>query len=223
VLGLYRDDDVPGWMIPQMYFDYLLSGNVRSLAPVFEHNRLDLLAMVALVGRFGQMLADGLVPDDAADLYGLGTLLEDVGEHDRALSAYRAALAVGLPPDLRGRALVRTAVMHRRDNRRDLAAEAWRRLVEERGDTAARALVELAKHYEHEERDYDTAADLTRQASLLVSLKPWLGAGDTAPDLLARRLARLERRLHGPIRRSAPRSSSGRRAATQPNALAASP
>jgi len=194
VLGHFRDDDVPGWIIPQLFFDYLRSGDVRTLAQVFEHNRLDLLAMVALVGRLGQMLDEEVVPDDGPDLYGLGTLLDDLGEAERALRAYETALTLGLPPDLRSRALIRMAVALRRSGRRDLAAQAWERLARERGDSAARALVELAKHYEHEEHDYETAADLTRQAGLLVGLRPWVTGPDTAQDQLARRLARLERK-----------------------------
>ena len=208
VLHHYRDDDVPGWLIPGLYFDYLRTGDVRPLSPVFEHNRLDLLAMVALVGRFGQILTGEAGPDDPRDLYGLGTIFEDLGLVDRALDSYETALGIGLPYDLQGSALIRIAVTHRRAERGELALAAWQRLADFQGDAAARALVEMAKHYEHGQRDYALATDLTRQASLLVGQKPWLAGGDTAPDALGQRLARLERKA---ARLNKPSGQRGRR------------
>ena len=41
ILGLHRQDDVPGWEIPSRYFGYARTGDASGLAAVFEHNRLD--------------------------------------------------------------------------------------------------------------------------------------------------------------------------------------
>jgi uncharacterized protein YprB with RNaseH-like and TPR domain len=49
ILGLPRHGDVPGWMVPQLFFRYLQNGDARGLAQVGEHNRRDLLTMVGLV------------------------------------------------------------------------------------------------------------------------------------------------------------------------------
>ncbi|MEK6665539.1 MAG: ribonuclease H-like domain-containing protein, partial [candidate division NC10 bacterium] len=46
VLGLERVDDVPGALIPSLYFHYLRSRRAEALQPVFEHNRLDVLSLV---------------------------------------------------------------------------------------------------------------------------------------------------------------------------------
>src|SRR6266571_5373207 len=39
VLGLEREDDVPGALIPPLYFDFLRSRRAAPLARVFDHNR----------------------------------------------------------------------------------------------------------------------------------------------------------------------------------------
>ncbi|MBS2039489.1 ribonuclease H-like domain-containing protein [bacterium] len=49
ILGLPRQGDVPGWMVPQIFFRYLQTGCARGLAQVAEHNRRDILTMVGLV------------------------------------------------------------------------------------------------------------------------------------------------------------------------------
>src|SRR2546425_1083201 len=57
VLGLEREDDVPGALIPTLYFDFLRSRRAAPLARVFDHNRHDVLSLVALLGWFGRALA----------------------------------------------------------------------------------------------------------------------------------------------------------------------
>ncbi|HJX35663.1 MAG TPA: ribonuclease H-like domain-containing protein, partial [Dehalococcoidales bacterium] len=45
VLGVEREGDIPGWEIPQRYFDWLRHRDGRLLASIFEHNQLDLISM----------------------------------------------------------------------------------------------------------------------------------------------------------------------------------
>src|SRR5207247_1110395 len=77
VIGLERENDVPGALIPALYFDFLRSRRAAPLGRVFDHNRHDVLSLVALLGWFGRALA---APDHlgAEDLAGLGRLWEPV-------------------------------------------------------------------------------------------------------------------------------------------------
>ena len=40
--------DVPGWLIPQLYQDYLRTGATRQMNRVMYHNLYDVLSMVTL-------------------------------------------------------------------------------------------------------------------------------------------------------------------------------
>ena len=95
VLGLAREDDVPGGLIPLLYFDYLRTRRAGPLRRIFEHNRSDVLSLVALVGWFGRALLDGssVRPEELA---GLGRLWEPF-DLERSLACYRTALGAGLP------------------------------------------------------------------------------------------------------------------------------
>ena len=44
-----RSGDIPGNLIPERYHDYVRSRNPRLVAPVFYHNRLDLLCLAELL------------------------------------------------------------------------------------------------------------------------------------------------------------------------------
>jgi hypothetical protein len=57
LLELDRGDDLPGAMMPQLYFRYLRSADTRALPRIFAHNRWDLLALAALAARAESLLA----------------------------------------------------------------------------------------------------------------------------------------------------------------------
>jgi hypothetical protein len=55
ILGVRRDDDIPGQMVPEFYETYLRSGNCGPLVPVVEHNRQDVVSLARL---FFHLLGD---------------------------------------------------------------------------------------------------------------------------------------------------------------------
>ncbi len=189
VLGLEREDDVPGALIPALYFDFLRSRRAAPLVRVFAHNRDDILSLVALLAWFGAALAahDHL---DAEELAGLGRLWEPA-DLARALACYRGALAGGLAGAAAQRVRLRLARWEKRAARWEAARELW--------EAASRHDVfdplpweELAKLHEHRRRDLARARAIVEEALALAGAA---GAAARTLDALAYRLGRLERRL----------------------------
>ncbi|WP_332448545.1 ribonuclease H-like domain-containing protein [Methanoculleus sp.] len=56
VLGVSRESDVPGWMVPEFYDAYRRTGSPGPLLPVVEHNRQDLVSLARL---FALLRGDG--------------------------------------------------------------------------------------------------------------------------------------------------------------------
>lgn len=200
LLGVEREDDVPGWAIPALYFEYVRRGEVRPLRAVFRHNALDILSLVVLTAHLGRLWGMP-APEDADDCLALARWEESEGRLLEAIPLYQAALASGLDGGLRTYARRRLARLHRRQGRWEDAARLWQ---EEAGDGGAadrrlEALVELAKLEEHRRRDYAAAEALARRAlSLLevVSVKDGSGGACLAQrEALEHRLWRLRRRL----------------------------
>ncbi len=189
VLGLTREDDVPGAMIPLLYFDYLRSRRAAPLRRVFEHNRSDVLSLVALVSWFGRALA-GESPVRPEELAGLGRLWEPV-DLERGLACYRAALEAGLPESVARWARLRLAWWEKRAARWEAARTLWEAA---RGHQVfdPRPWEELAKYHEHRARDLATAREVVTDA---LGLARAAGAAARVLDAFAYRLDRLNRRL----------------------------
>jgi hypothetical protein len=85
---------------------------------------------------------------------------------------------------------MRLAGIHKRLRSWDAALSIWERMVDDGGDSAMWALVEMAKYYEHTEKDYEAALDAVRHAMMLLELR----AGSLAdPDM--REIEHRHRRL----------------------------
>jgi len=48
ILGICREDDIPGQMVPEFYETYLKTGNCGPLIPIIEHNRQDVVSLALL-------------------------------------------------------------------------------------------------------------------------------------------------------------------------------
>ncbi len=48
ILGIRREDDIPGQMVPEFYEAYLRTGNCGPLIPVVEHNKQDVVSLALL-------------------------------------------------------------------------------------------------------------------------------------------------------------------------------
>jgi uncharacterized protein YprB with RNaseH-like and TPR domain len=189
VLGLAREDDVPGGIIPMLYFDYLRTRRAAPLRRVFEHNRHDVLTLVGLVGWFGRALSDeaSVRPEERA---GLGRLWEPF-DLDRALACYRSALDDGLPEAVARWARLRLAWWEKRAARWTAACELWDAARRHDGFDP-RPWEELAKFHEHRARDLAAARAIVEDA---IGLARAAGAAARVLEAFAYRLDRLNRRL----------------------------
>jgi len=54
ILGLHRETDLPGELVPEFYYEYLRTGNAGFLKPIVDHNRQD---VISLVNVFSELVA----------------------------------------------------------------------------------------------------------------------------------------------------------------------
>jgi hypothetical protein len=189
VLRVVRERDVPGSVIPSLYFQFLRRRVAAPLRDVIAHNRHDVLALVALLGWLGRAL-DGATPLSAEEHAGLGKLWERT-DVQRACACYEAALAAGLDGQGAHAVRLRLARWEKRRARWAAARTLWETAT---GAPAfdPRPWEELAKFHEHRARDLSTARAVVVRALDLASAT---GAAGRVIESFARRLARLERRL----------------------------
>jgi hypothetical protein len=197
VLGLAREDDVPGGLIPTLYFEWLRRKRARPLVRVFAHNRDDVLSLAALVGWFGAALGDAPVLR-AEEWAGLGRLWEPV-DLERGLGCYRVALDAGLDGEAAQWVRLRLALWEKRAARWETACGLWE-TARAHDVFDPRPWEELAKFHEHRARDFASARAVVTDA---LDLARAAGAAARVLDALGHRLGRIERRL-GAAARVAP-------------------
>lgn len=195
VLGLKRSsEEVPGYEIPFLYFDYLRTRDARPLAGVFYHNAMDVVAMAALLTYVNEMIMqpyEGRV-EYGLDFIALGKLFEDLGHWDEAARLFERGLECEITESDFGVAVKRLSILQKRRGDFDEAIRLWERAAAQ-GHIYAH--IEMAKYFEHKCRDLKSAIQWTRSALEHVERadlpayvrKYWV-------DEISHRLARLERK-----------------------------
>jgi tetratricopeptide (TPR) repeat protein len=164
ILGVERTQaEVPGWMIPELYFEYLRSGDARPLTGIFYHNANDILSLAGLFYYLARMLGDpsGDPAISGLDIAALARLYEELGDLITAIQLYERSLDQGLPRDFYLQTLSRFASLYRRQGNWDGAIYLWQKAAEQQ---QIEACIELAKYYEHNRRDYIEAISWTQNA-----------------------------------------------------------
>jgi tetratricopeptide (TPR) repeat protein len=198
IVRFYRsNDDIPGWMIPEIYFEYLRSGDARPLAGVIYHNARDILSLAALYGHVAGMLKDPInqAAGYALDLAAIARLYEGMGWIEKAARLYERSLEMGdLPEDFFFKTMERYALLHRRQGDWEKAANLWK-MAGEKGQVFA--CIELAKYYEHRERNYVEALQWAKKALENIEIdRYYFGSGRALEKDIERRIGRLYQRVH---------------------------
>jgi tetratricopeptide (TPR) repeat protein len=99
-----------------------------------------------------------------AEMAGIARWLRQAGEPEQALTLFRRAIETGLKDDLLFRTLWDVALLERKRGCADAALAMWTDLAAARNPFQVKAYEELAKHYEHREKNYSMALEMTRGA-----------------------------------------------------------
>jgi uncharacterized protein YprB with RNaseH-like and TPR domain len=157
ILGVERgDEEVPGYLIPEMYFDYLKNQDARPMAGIFYHNAIDILSLAGLFSHMSFLLHNphSSKIQHGEDVVALARFFEAIGELDQAESLYRKALQSDLLEDLYWDSLERFSFLLKRKGDWEATLALWE-IAAENG--ALYAYEELAKYFEHHVRDLQHA------------------------------------------------------------------
>jgi len=164
ILGVEREGDIPGWEIPQRYFDWLRRRDPRLLADIFEHNRLDVISMATLTAHLVEILtAQAAAKYTHADDYLAAARLHLKRANAEGAQKILNIFQEDTCPEFSSRSNKKLAQLYKRTGKIDQAADIWRQM------TACEpvefyAISEMAKYLEHRERDYRQAKALIEKA-----------------------------------------------------------
>ncbi|MDO9120664.1 MAG: ribonuclease H-like domain-containing protein [Anaerolineaceae bacterium] len=158
ILNIPRsEDEVPGWMIPEIYFNYIRSGDASQIANVVYHNAMDIVSLAALYFAITQMLDKDLFTSKlhSWDVFAIGQLYEVIGEVNKSITIYEHCLQlIDIEQSKKQEINSRLAKLYKKTACWQKAKVLW----ETNGNSGdIEACIELAKYYEHEMRDVPNA------------------------------------------------------------------
>ena len=199
VLGVRRHGDIPGEEIPRTYFNFVRGGDPRRLISIFSHNADDILSLAALTGKVVERLGK-VAPEelDPVEVYSLGRMHLRRGALEEASLFLEKSDYDLLPFRIFLRSQKELSMAYKRKGEWSRAVELWIQTIEtfdpsqvsseERLDLFA--FEELAKYFEHQEKDINRAIEFTRLALELVETLCWT----ETEEKLKHRLQRLHRK-----------------------------
>lgn len=180
LLGIERAENVPGELIPEIWFSFLRHGEAPLMGAAMSHNADDVASLARIVARIHDMYDDPLrwSSPRSVDLGSFGRSLFALGRGEEGAALLESALRDGDED-----AGLRLARAHRRAGRIDELRELVHLLPQ-----SFRSCVERAKFYEHVDRDWAQALQWTGRAQRLAET-------DDESEALRLRRRRLEARL----------------------------
>jgi len=155
ILGIRRELDVAGFEVPGIYLEYLRSGSPGRLDAVLEHNLQDVRTLAELLIVVNSILSAGntipaaeagaAAPSHQADRTALGSFFLSRDER-WGIDLLKESFSAG--DDGAGRAL---SLYYKRAGAWEEAVDLWKRMALKRRSLFA--AVELAKYFEHRERN----------------------------------------------------------------------
>ncbi len=191
LLGVSREDDLPGALVPQAYFAYLRSRDFGPIDRILTHNRQDIVSLAQLSFFLCKEYSRPEEIGYQQDLLSMARAHEKEGRKQQAVKCYRLCAHGATRPE----AFQALALHEKRQGKADNAIRLYTAMLR-RGDDPVQACQALAKLYEHGKRDIEKALHYTRQGLLLLS-EPSLsldGAVQEQRNALQYRYARLRRK-----------------------------
>lgn len=164
ILGIQREGDIPGWEIPQRYFDWLRRRDPLLLVDIFEHNRLDVISMAALTAHLVEIMnAQAMTEYVKSDDYLAAARLLLKRSNTQGVEKILDIFKENIGTDFSVQSKKKLAQLFKKTGRLDEAAQIWQELA---AYTPADfyAVSELAKWLEHHIRDYSRAKILIDKA-----------------------------------------------------------
>jgi uncharacterized protein YprB with RNaseH-like and TPR domain len=167
IVSFLRGPDIPGSMIPRVYFDFVNHGSnlaYRQLQSVFTHNVYDIVSLAALtVCACDRVTIEPASFDNPLDLYSLARILENTPDWKSSRALYEMARAGGLPEPARFRAAESLSVIYRRSGEHEHALAVCLELIQSTSFSMA-AFEGAAIHYERIEGNPARALEIVDEA-----------------------------------------------------------
>lgn len=167
ILDIQRVDDVPGFLAPMIYFDYVETQKPEGMLGIIKHNEIDILSLISLYTHLTFQILRMDQNQTVKEAFEVGRWFTYLGEDTAAENTF-IELASGVSKEAyHSRWQLSLQLKKKKDY--ETASEIWENLskVSDTG-IAYDSSLELSKWYEHKKRDYEKALFFGQKAKLLL-------------------------------------------------------
>jgi uncharacterized protein len=196
ILGIERTEDVPGYLAPMLYFDFLSTQNPEGIFGVLKHNEMDLLSLIILYIHLSKQILGANEIHNATEQFEMARWFDSLGETNAAKKTYeQVAERNGQEA---AKAKWNLALLLKKEKRYEEAKKIYEELLQDKSDLLKiKAATELAKLYEHHFKQVREAYKYALQSYHLWKsfTRIYKQKNDAQEYELLKRLHRLERKL----------------------------
>ncbi|WAA10595.1 ribonuclease H-like domain-containing protein [Fervidibacillus albus] len=164
ILGINRKEDLPGYLAPMVYFDFLQTKNPEGILQVMNHNEQDVLTLIVLYTHLSFQLLGLDQQRTNGELLSLGTWYSQLKETELAISLLEKGI-VDLDGMEKWKGMVELAGQYKKIKNEQKALRLYERVAEiAEGSIKIKACIEGAKIFEHRLKDFYSARELAETA-----------------------------------------------------------
>jgi uncharacterized protein len=195
VLGIKRKDDIPGFLAPMIYFDFIERKDPEGMLGIIKHNEIDILSLISLYTHLSFQILQMDERQTSREVYEVGRWLSTLGESSEAAIAFNKISEGESSEALDARFAL--AFEHKKHKNWDEAAILWKGIAE-KGCINMKVIscIELAKIYEHRLKDIGEALIYSKKALNLLDANDGSEKLTLKQEDLHRRIVRLERKFN---------------------------
>jgi len=163
VLGIKRDGDIPGFLAPMLYFDFVENKNPEGIFGVLQHNETDILSLITLYIHLSKNVFRLSLKEASEDQYEISRWFHALGEISVAEDGFKQVIQSKTGESTNAKMALATIYKKQHDFKR---AMFYFYEVYRDGDKqlSLKASIELAKLFEHREKDLEKALFFARKA-----------------------------------------------------------
>ncbi|WP_042457733.1 ribonuclease H-like domain-containing protein [Neobacillus dielmonensis] len=163
VLGVERADDIPGYLAPMIYFDFIESKQPEGMLGILKHNEVDILSLVTLYTHLTFQLCGKDLGQTRKETYEVGRWFAALGETHQAERVLTKLTAI--QDVTSSKAMLTLAYQHKKDHNYQKAQKLFLDAAESGGPLEQfTAYIELAIIYEHRIKDLQLAIEFCEKA-----------------------------------------------------------
>lgn len=164
LLGLEREGDIPGEMIPDVYFDYLRNRKIERIERIFYHNRFDIVTMLASLILIFRAHHNLTPEENPLTDFAKGKLFTRRKDSERSMLHFKNVLQSDISGPRRQRTYLELARLYKQSATPSEAVALWQKALNPDFPFVLEPFVELAKYYEHKMKDYSAALKVVERA-----------------------------------------------------------